>query len=887
MYSILDGVGTPSDYVKKAKELGMESIGITNHGNVDSVIKFQNECDKENINLIIGCELYLVQNLYKKEKGEKRNHVCVWVKNKTGWKNLLQMLTIANLEGYYYKPRIDIDTLLEHCEGLVIGTACVSTFLNQDWGLDLLTELKKKTEVFIEMMPSDFELQNETNKKLLEIADNTDTEIIATNDCHYVNKEDYEAQETLLCINSRDKWSNPNRWKFQANDFYFKTELEMTNSFKDQGILTRRQIRTSINNTEKVVDLCKDFQLKQVEIALPRVKRVKESKLTDLEYLTKLVEKGYMEKDIQNKHNKQVYDDRIKEEMELIKMKGFERYFLIVWDLIQWSESNGIMSGPGRGSAAGSLVCYLLGITKVDPIEFGLMFFRFINPARADLPDIDSDFPDNRRDDIINHLKEIYGENHVSGISTFGFLKTRSVIRDLGRVFEIDKNEIDMIAKSCDDKETFETLAKTNEGQVFARKYPQQMRIGSVLEGNIRNRGRHACGTIISEEDLTNGTKANLNIDKKSGSLICNWDKHDIEFQGLMKLDVLGLNALSVINECKSLVKQRHHKDINFNNLPLNDRKVLRRFSRGDNTGCFQLNTSGLKKFCKKLKINSFMDIVHATSLFRPGTLGNGTAEDFIKRKNNKQKWNFIHPLLEPITGYTYGIIVYQEQAMQMVHELAGLDWATTNKIRKVIAKSQGEEALMKYKEMFIKGCLEMKTLDEDTANKVFNDLASFGAYGFNLSHAVAYSHITYWDMYLKQYYPIEFYCANLNSGSSVEANKEEIILDAVENGFDVRPPKTDISEPTKWIIRKNILYAPFSEVKGYGEKGAKKLSNMNSNKLQNKKMGFFEMQTSKPLTKSEQESIALLKEIEADKDIPISKDKSYKIKKYFGYRFK
>lgn len=885
IYSILDGVGTPEEYVEKAKELGQKYIGITNHGNVDSAIKFQNACIKNKIGAIIGCELYMVENLYEKKKGDKRTHVNVWVKNEVGWKNLLHMLSIANIDGFYHRPRIDSSTLLKYCEGLVIGSACVSTFLNESWGLDLLKELKEKTEVFLEVMPSDFDMQKETNRKVLQIAKDFNLDIIATNDCHYVNSDDYLAQETLLCINSRKKWSDNDRWKFSANDYYLKSEEEMTETFKVQDVLTRREIRTALNNTQKVVDLCKDFKIEQVDVKLPRVKSVIESGLSDYDYLVKLVEKGFENKILSTTKNRKVYEERIDEEMELIKSKGFERYFLIVWDLIKWCEVNDIMTGPGRGSAGGSLICYLLGITKVDPIEFGLMFFRFINPAREDLPDIDSDFPDNKRDLVVEHIQDLYGVNYVSGISTFGFLKTRSIIRDLGRVFEIDSQEIDMIAKSSTGN--FDELLQTKEGQVFAKKYPTQVKIGKTLEGNVRSRGQHACGIIISEEDLTSGSKTSLAINKKNGFYITNWDKFDIEHQGLMKLDVLGLNALSVLNECKNLIKQRHNVNIDFEKIPLDDKRVLRRFSKGDNIGCFQLNTYGLREYSKKLKIDTFMDIVHATSLYRPGTLGNGTSDDFIERKHGKQKWNFIHPLLKSITGYTYGIIVYQEQAMQMVHDLAGLDWKITNKIRKVIAKSQGEKELMKYKDMFVQGCVRMKTLDEQVAIKVFDDLASFGAYGFNLSHAVEYSHITYWDMWLKVNYPLEFYCANLQYGSREEKNKQDMILDAVEKGFDVRPPKSNISNPNYWIIKDKILYAPFEELKGIGESSAKKIANLNNKNLKNEKQGFFEMQRVKPLSKTESQYKEMLEEIEADKNIKITKQKALEIKKYFGYRFK
>ena len=593
MYSILDGIGTPEQYAKKAKELGFKALATTNHGNVDNAIKFQNACKKEGIIPIIGCELYIVENIYNKTKGEKRKHVNVWVKNEVGWRNLLQMLTIANVEGHYYRPRIDANVLLNHCEGLIIGTACASTFIDCAWGLELFHKLKEKTDVYLEVMPFDSEEQKRINNLVMILADSSDTKIIATNDCHYIEREDSIAQETLLAIQSKKKWSDPDRWRFDIDGLYLKTDQEMTEIFKKQDVLTRREIRTALTNTQEIVDKCKDFEIKQVEVVLPRLPMLEQKNISDIDFLTDLVEEGFNKRVTKNK---EIYRERINEEMELIREKGFERYFLMVWEIIEWCKTEDIMVGPGRGSAGGSLVCYLLDITKVDPIEFGLLFFRFINPAREDLPDIDIDFEFDRKDDVRKHLEDLYGKNHVAGISTFGFLEARSAIRDLGRVFELDAEEIDIIAKQVTDN--LDTLLQTADGQTFQRLHPKEVQIGKRLEGQIRSRGQHACGIVVSKDDLTIGDKVALTINKKNNDYITNWDKHDIEHQGLMKLDVLGLNALSILNETKRLIKQNHDIDIDFEAINLEDRKVLRRFSKGDNIGCFQLNTYGLKEFC-------------------------------------------------------------------------------------------------------------------------------------------------------------------------------------------------------------------------------------------------------------------------------------------------
>jgi len=839
MYSVLDGYGSPEQIIERAKALNFESLAITDHASVDSLVKIQKLAKENAIKLISGCELYMVENLYNKEKGEKRSHVTVWVANQQGWKNLLYMLTIANAEGFYYRPRIDKDLLLAHCEGLVVGSACASTWMKEPWASDLIIKLKSKNiPVFCEVMPFNEAEQKKVNQLMLEIAENHNLPIIATNDAHYVSADDSMAQEAMLAIQSKFDWDDPKRWKFEVDGLYMRSEQEMVEAFKDQDVLSRRQIQLALKNTQLVVDLCKEFSIEQKQVQLPRLPFLSED-ITDKQFLTELVEKGFQEKIVKNMPLQwSEYRKRIDEEMLAIHDKGFERYFLMVWEMIKWANENGVMTGPGRGSAGGSLVCYLLNITRVDPIKFNLLFSRFVDKERADLPDIDSDYSD--KDIMRKHLDDLYGVNRVAGISTFQYMKGRSAIRDVCRIFKVPYDVSDEVAKSVDDSEEVTSIEKTEVGRRFIQKYPVQYEIAKKLDGQIRGRGQHACGIVVSEEDLTEGNKVSLVANKSDGAnLMVNWDKNDIEFCGCMKVDVLGLSELLVLQKAKGLVEKKIGREFVFDLIDLEDQKCLEQFSSGNTTGCFQVGTQGLREYCQKLGIDSFLMLSHATSLYRPGPLQSGMAEDFIERKNGRQHWKLIDRRLEKYIGFTYGLIVYQEQVMQIVADIAGLGWGVANKIRKVIAKSQGAEKMREWQKMFVEGCLKVGVLNAQQATEMFEDFIKFGSYSFNIAHAVEYSHITFWDMYLKVYHPLEFYCSSLSY--CTDNSRQALIDDAWENNIEIRGPKIGKSLAKEWNIVDNKLYAPLSAIKGIGEKTAEKIERMNIPEQEKPKVqGFF-----------------------------------------------
>jgi DNA polymerase-3 subunit alpha len=879
-YSFLDGLGSAKSYAAKAKEIGFESLAITNHGNVDGCIKFQFACQEENIKPIIGCELYVVKDLSVKEKEEKRKHLCVYAYNEKGWTNLLKMLTIANLDGLYYRPRIDPKTIMDNSEGLVFSSACTASLITTDWGIDLFIKLKEyyPENVFLEIMPHIMKDQYVLNEFVIDFSKKFNIKIIATNDCHYINEGDEVTQEVLLAMQSKKKWKDKDRWKFSIDGLYLKSQREMVAAFRKQNKLSNKIYLEALENTQIVFDICKEFLIPKRDVVLPNVPGIPDGK-TDEEFIRELCIKGMEEKPI---GRKRIYLSRIEEELQIIIKQGFSRYFLLVWELINWCRENDIMVGPGRGSSGGSLVAYLLGITAVDPIKYGLLFARFISPARIDLPDIDMDFEDIKRNKILQHLKETYGVENVSGASNFSTLKGRQSLHDVARVFDVPLAEVGKAAKSIvvrndgDLRSDFtikDAFTTFEDGKEFAKKYPHVVDHAIKLEGQKKGVGQHAAAMIISKNSLKEGENACLRYGKNN-ELLVNWEKEDLEYAGLMKLDVLGLSALTILNEAKNLVKINKNLDIDYNKIPLDDKKVFEEFSKGNNIGVFQFGSLGLRKVCQELGIEDFNMLVHANALYRPGTLRSGMVQQFQLRKRNEIKWDYLHPFLKEITGETYGIILYQEQIMKFMYDLGGLSWKTTDTVRKIIGKSKGADQFLKFKQIFSDGCVKRKTLNKETAEKLWDELASFGSYGFNKSHSVEYSLISYWDMYMKIYHPVEFICACLTYGQ--EDKKEEIIQEARNFNIEIRPPKFKISNPTKWIIKNNILYAPLIEIKGFGEKLSNNIFNMEF------KNGFFKYGGRNISIRVKE----ILEDINFFNDLSIEEEFLSKYDKYFNFSF-
>ena len=553
-YSALDGYGSAKQYIARAKEMGFTALAITDHGNISGTLKFQREAEKQGIDSIIGCELYVVPDAQKKIK-EKFGHIVILCQNLIGWQELCRIVTIANLEGFYKKPRVDFDTLLNaDTSGWVILTGCMSSFLRLKGGVDALRGLcdKMPGRVYLEIMPHQEDIQKEYHEFLKPIWKELSLPLVATNDCHYIVRGDWKAQEVLLAIQVNAKWDDPNRWKFGIKGLHLRSAQEMAKAFERQGQFTPAEVQTAMENTNKIAKTCSGFRIPKQDISLPEVPGFKGQDADEILY-TLCDSVGYTLPEWNDQ-----YAERFIEEFDLIKKKGFAKYFLIVKDIINHCDKEGIEYGPGRGSVGGSLISYLLGITKIDPIKFNLSFARFISEDRIDFPDIDLDFEDSKRQQVVKYIEDTYGKNNTCGISTDARMKSRSVLWDIGRVFDIPRKDLSEITQAVrpQDHEAAVQVCFENEGEWFAKKYPEAARLAVKLENQLRHHGQHPAAVIVSADDLTDGKRTALKLQK--GQVVSSWDMEDAEYCGLMKLDILGLSTLSVLAECKRLINGKN-----------------------------------------------------------------------------------------------------------------------------------------------------------------------------------------------------------------------------------------------------------------------------------------------------------------------------------------
>lgn len=1251
-FSLLDGLGSANAYAAKAKELNQEYIALTNHGNIDGLLKFQRACQKQGIKPILGCEAYIVNDLSVKEKGEKRNHVTLLIKNEKGFHNLCKLLTIANLEGFYYKPRIDIQALMNHCEGLIVLSGCSVGILSMPDCQEIIVSLQKKlkSDFYLEVMPHEFKDQKAVNKLACSLSGKHNIPLVATNDCHYVHADDPESHEVLLAMQTQAKWADKSRFRFSTRGLFLCSEKQMRHKFLKQGVLSLKQIDEAIHSTEAIASKC-DFTIAKQNIFLPAVPLYKDKdpyKLLLTMTRRKLQEliKEYALDD----KEKKIYQARLSEEWKLIQSKGFVAYFCIVKELVDFCKANDIMVGAGRGcftgdtkvslldgtektfyelvekfsnkefwvyscdkngnivpgkaknprmtkiarkickikldngeeiscttdhkflmrngkykeaknlsindslmplyrsytdkgyekhyspkenafilthymnfkykrgfvihhkdfnkrnnclenleqlsnkehgdlhaqtnsdrwidpdwrkegikrywktlgskknrnetakrnkteehrkkvskgqkkvwedknykermlaklnnpeaiekrkyctlqtcneimnsaegiqktiernkskehkekvsagrlkyfltpegikerekirlrmknrvvaietrkkisnsrigipawnkgistgkgvpkteetkrkisealkgksksqehkgklsearknflkrekiknhkvtsilfvnetkemydievekyhnfalssgvfvhnSVGGSLVAFLLGITCVDPIKYNLLFSRFINEERQDLPDIDLDFEDNKREQVKEHLRELYGENNIASISTFLTMKGKAVVRDVARVFDVPLKEVDEFAKNIsyyEEGDAIVAACKTDIGKRFAKKYPQVIKHAIKLEGTNKASGQHAAACIISADDLTKGTKGNLVLRKDQ--LVSNWDMEDSEHMGLMKLDVLGLNTLTVLHAFQKEILKNHNKEIDFIKLPLHSAKVYKQIAEGNNVGIFQISGWATNKLAPQIQADNIFGLSDLVALSRPGVSDSGMTDLYIERRQGN-RWEKKHPVYEEITKHTYGIIVYQEQVMEMIYKIAGLPYTVADKIRKIIAKKRDIKEFQQYEDMFIEGCLKQGYFDKNEAMEFWETLQVFGGYLFNKSHSIAYAITAYWTAWARCYYPVEYICALLNYGSDNEKHKKEYIDEAKRLNLEIRLPSLMCSDPLKWKAKDGILYVPFIEIKGVGEKLIEKCAIPEAAQEQKGMTGFFQI---------------------------------------------
>jgi len=792
-YSLLDGLTKIDDLIAKAKSQNCPALAITDHGNMYGVIEFYQKCLKAGIKPIIGVEAYLApgSRFDKGTRDDARNyyHLLLLAKNNTGYQNLIKLVSKSHLEGFYYKPRIDWELLEEFHEGLIASTACLGgeiPVLIQSGRLDLArqrildyNQLFGEGNFYLEVMDHpELENQDMVNQQLIKFSQELNVPLVATNDIHYLDKDDDEAQDILLCLQNKKKRSDTDRMRMMGyGDYSCRDPQEIVEAFKDTP--------SAISNTVKIAEACNvEIDLKTTHLPYFSVPE----SFDENSYLRHLCSLGIEGR--YGKSNEEI-DKRLDYELEVIAKMGWPSYFLIVADLVNWAKDNGIVVGPGRGSAAGSLVCYLTNITNVDPLKYELLFERFLNPDRISMPDIDLDFADTRRDEVIRYVAQKYGEDHVSQIITFGTMAARAAIRDVGRVLDEPYDYCDKLAKMIPSnykiKDAIENLNEVKEiyeREVAARKI---LDFAQKLEGVSRHASTHACGVLITKEPLTNYVPLQY-ASSSDQSIISQYSLGPVDDLGLLKVDFLGLKNLSVIEAAIKIIKNTQGVIIDIEKVPLDDEKTLNLFKKGETTGVFQFESSGMKRYLKELKPSEFEDIVAMVALYRPGPME--WIPDFISGKHGRNM-KYLHPKLEPILRKTYGVAVYQEQVMQISRELAGFSRGEADTLRKAMGKKI-PELLAEQKEKFINGCVA-NGIDQVLAEKVFSFIEPFAGYGFNRSHAVCYALIGYQTAYLKANYPVEFMAALLTADQNDTDRIAIEIEECRQMGIEIKAP--DINE--------------------------------------------------------------------------------------------
>ena len=806
-YSLLDGLSKIPELLDYAKEQGMDSIAITDHGNMYGVVEFYKEAKKRGIKPIIGSEMYLAYETINDRRpniDDKQYHLVLLVRDKKGYENLVQLTTKAWLLGFYYKPRIDKNLLKEHNQGLIALSACLKGEIPQ---AILNNDFKKAERLALEYQDifgkGNFylELQHHpgipgqeiVNKALIEISKKHKIPLIATNDCHYLRPSDAEAQDILMAINTDRKTDDPERLTMRKDDFSVRPIEKMVEDFKN--------VPEAIVNTQEIVNKC-NFEFELGKTQLPDFKLPNGKNADD--YLRELVYNGFKTKYKESLRKKA--KDRIEYELSVIKQTGFAPYFLIVADFVNWAKRNGIVVGPGRGSAAGSIVSYLLNITEIDPLKYNLLFERFLNPERISMPDIDIDFADNRRDEVIKYVTEKYGENHVAQIITFGTMAARAVVRDVGRAMNYPYNLCDQIAKMIPFGMNLETAL--HESQELHHLYHTDEEVkklidtGMKLEGVVRHASTHAAGVVITKEDI-NKVIPRQHPTQNENTIVTQYEMHSIEDLGLLKIDFLGLKTLTVIENVVNKVKERHNKEIEIQKIPLDDKKTYDLLSKGDTTGVFQLESEGMKRYLKELKPSEFEDIIAMVALYRPGPMN--LIPEYIARKHNRKQIEYLHPKLEPILKNTYGICVYQEQLMQIAQKLAGFSLAEADILRKAVGKKI-KKLLEEQREKMINGMIN-NGISKNTAEKIWEWIEPFARYGFNRSHSCCYATIAYWTAFLKAYYPLEFMASLMTSEQDDVERIAFLINECKKMKIQVLPPDINESDGDFTVVGNQIRF--------------------------------------------------------------------------------
>ncbi len=795
-YSLLDGATRISELIKHAKENNMPAAAITDHGVMYGAVEFYRLAKEEGIKPIIGCELYIIDgDITDKSSKQTNYHLVLLARDKKGYQNLVKLVSIAHMEGFYYKPRINKELLKEYKDGLICLSACLSgevtkKLLNKNKeGAKEAAKFYKELfgeDFYIELQDHGIEGQKMTNPDLIKIAQELDIGLIITNDSHYTKKEDALSHDILLCLQTGKTIQDPARMKFPNEEFYIKNadELRETFNWLDEDIFEQ-----AIDNTVKIAEKC-NLILEMGKSILPYYPIPANHSVES--YLDKVVRDGL------SKRYKEItpeFEQRIKYELKIIAEMGFSTYFLIVWDFIKFARENGIPVGPGRGSAAGSLVAYALEITEIDPIEHNLLFERFLNPERISMPDVDIDFCIEKRDKVINYVSDLYGQDKVCQIITFGTLAARAALKSVARVMDIPYADADRLAKMIPSLPKTKIDDALQEGMDLKKVYDKDPKVKELvdqaksIEGIKFNIGTHAAGVIISRDPLTEIVPIQYSKEK---AVITTYPMGDLEKLGLLKMDFLGLRNLTIIHNTVNIIKERHGIGLDIDKIRLDDPPVYEMLSKGDTDGVFQLESSGMKTLVKDLRPSVFEDLGALVALFRPGPLNSGMVGDFVQRKHGRQKVEYKHPALEPILKDTYGTIVYQEQIMQIAQSLAGYTLGEADILRRAMGKKKLDE-MNKQKELFLSGA-QKNNVDTALAEELFETMLDFAAYCFNRAHSAAYAFLAYQTAYLKAHYPVEYMSSLLSSVSSNQDKIQQYIAECQKMGIEILPPDVNKS---------------------------------------------------------------------------------------------
>lgn len=828
-YSLLDGMSKINKAPEYVKSLGMDSLAITDHGVMFGIIDFYKSCKKSGIKPIIGCEVYVApRTRFDKDPDRDRNmnHLILLAENMIGYKNLTKLVSAAFTEGFYFKPRVDKELLREHSEGIICLSACLAgaiprKILNGDYSgakaeaLEL-RDIFGKDNFYLEIQNHFLDDDKPATQGIVKLSDEIGAPLVATNDAHYIKRSDAKAHDVLLAIQTGSTVDDENRMRFANDEFYLKSESEMMELFPDHP--------EAIENSHKIAERC-NVEFEFGEYHLPEF--MPPEGMTNKDYLRDLcydgLERRYGSEALQDGS---IYRDRLESELEVIEKMGYVEYFLIVWDFIHYAKSNDIPVGPGRGSAAGSIVAYSLAITEIEPIKYNLIFERFLNPERVSMPDIDVDFCIDRRQEVIDYVVQKYGKDKVSQIITFGTLKAKAAVRDVGRALNASYAEADSIAKAIP-AELGMTISKALDiNRDLRARYETEPLVKNILdmsmavEGMPRHSSTHAAGIVISKMPLDEYVPLYMS-DK---GLATQFNMTTIEELGLLKMDFLGLRNLTMINEAIQLIKENHGVEIDFSKMDYDDPAVYEMISKGNTQGIFQLESAGMTEFMKNLNPSCFEDIVAGISLYRPGPMD--SIPKYIENKKNPEKVKYVDPHLEPILNVTYGCMVYQEQVMQIVRELGGYSFGRSDLVRRAMSKKK-MSVMLEEKKYFIHGkddsdgtpsiagCVA-NGIPERAAEAIFDDMVSFAEYAFNKSHAAAYAVVSYETAYLKAHYPVEFMAALMSSVMGEPRHIAAYIRNCKELGIEVLPPSV-LHSRRKFIAKDGKIRFGLLAIKNVG----------------------------------------------------------------------